>query len=169
MDNDNPYQSSGSDQYDSQPQPEVDPSELLDVAESLDNAVGNCEPISQLTLIDEGFAGYRLIANRAALLRFAAAMLRLASRCPNDAEETLLQEAVTHKQLVNNPSDGAITEVRHSTTLPQPYNVVQQRKLRLWLKDRSFLIGCAVIGFVVIGLLLSGIMLWYLILTGKID
>lgn len=169
MVDDNPFEFSQVDRRHLPPQPDIDTSELLEFADSLDKATDGCDTVSQLAFAEDGRHGFRLIANRSALLRLSALMLRLACKNPQEATQQSLVEPVTHEQIMIGATDSMIADIRHTATFPDPIVVQHREERRWWMRDRLFLIGCGIVGFVLMGLLLSGLAFWSMIFSGQIQ
>ena len=150
-------------------QPPVDSAQLVEMAAALDTWAGDCPPAGQLTQFDQHSGALIWIANRAALLRLAAALLRLASKDPERDAPATLRETPPLLQMVTDSNDRTVTEIRHAIEVPEPLRARHARTTKRWLWDRVGLVGCAIVGFIVLGLILSGCAFWFGIVTGTIE
>ena len=164
MDEVNPYECGPLE--DSRPQPDIDPTEFMQLAASLDEQADGVDAYSQLTMVDVHKRVW--IANRAALLRYAASCIRLASRDPNRDSAANLYERPPVEHFVVGQDAPTIVEIRHALAVPEPHAVKLARRRTLRLKDRLGLLGCAIIGFFLIGLVLSGCAFWFMVLSGGV-
>lgn len=164
----NPYEA-GSGPGQPPPQPKVDPKELESFAQLLEAKGIGFHARSQLMPIEGLPGGVVWIMNRAALLRCAAGLLKLASKDPEVDSGSDLSQHPSWEQPVEQTNHLWVAEIRHTLVDSLWHPAPAQPRVRRWLIDRIWLFGCAVVGFFIIALFLSGCLFWYLLLSGRIE
>ena len=143
MDETNPYETRPDGARASQP--EVDSDTLIEFANHLDTITRDSQPASQLTPYDNISQRLIWIANRSALLRYAAILLRLAARDPdNDPVDTLKATALPD-QIAFDADDRMLCQIQHHVLVPEEARARNARRRKHWLFDRGALVGCGIV------------------------
>ena len=151
----------------------MDDSQICQMANSLEEAVANCEKKSQVTAADKPSPAWLIVsANRAGCLSLARAFLMAAVEPiePDRFDSKPIHVPEDDMQIFSfeNKRDRIFLWFQRRETWPMPNGLVQRIVKEMRTGERLKLLGCAVFAFAMISLMVSGIVFWCMMLSGEI-